>query len=92
MTKTKLSPIALGLALGVLWGVSLLLLCLLNHFGYEVAFVSSPHAVVGYDFSIIGSCIAALIGFVDGFVRGAILGLLYNCFAGCCCKKGAKCD
>lgn len=93
MTKTKLSPIALGLALGVLWGLSLLLLGLLTHFGYEASFVASSHTVsAGYDFSILGSCIAALIGFVDGFIRGSILGLLYNCFACCCCKKGSKCN
>ena len=91
MTKCKLSPVALGLALGVLWGASLLLLGLLTHFGYEGSVVASLRTLhVGYDFSILGSFIAALIGFVDGFIRGAILGWLYNCFANCCCKKEAK--
>ena len=93
MTKTKLSPIALGLALGVLWGASLLLLGLLTHFGYEGSVVASLRSMhVGYDFSILGSVIAGLVGFADGFIRGAIFACLYNCFACCCCKKDAKCD
>ncbi|OGV44102.1 MAG: hypothetical protein A3F46_10540 [Legionellales bacterium RIFCSPHIGHO2_12_FULL_42_9] len=93
MTKTKLSPVALGLALGVLWGASLLLLGLLTYFGYEGSVVASLRTMqVGYDFSILGSVIAGLIAFVDGFIRGAILAWLYNCFACCCCKKDAKCN
>ena len=93
MTKTKLSPAALGLALGVLWGGSLLFLGLLTHFGYEGYLVSSWRSMpLGYDVSILSSFIAGLIGFIDGFVRGAILAWLYNLFACCCCKKDAKCD
>lgn len=93
MTKNKLSPIALGLSLGILWGGSLLLLGLLTHFGYEGSFVASLRTLhVGYDFSILGSFIAGIVGFFDGFVRGAVIGWLYNVFACCCCKKDVQCD
>ena len=93
MTKTKLSPVALGLAFGVLWGVSILVLGLLTHFGYEGTLVASLRTMhVVYDLSIAGSFIAAFFGLIDGFIRGALLAWLYNCFACCCCKKDAKCD
>ena len=92
MTNCKLSPLGLGLALGVLWGGSLLLLGLLTHYefgGIVVASLRKVHVI--YDFTIAGSFVAGLIGFLDGFFRGAILALLYNLFANCCCSKENRC-
>ena len=92
MTNCKLSPLALGLALGVLWGGSLLLLGLLTHYEFGGVIVASLKKVhVIYDLSFTGILAATLIGFVDGFFRGAILGWLYNVFAHCCCNKEGKC-
>ncbi len=92
MVKCNLSPIALGLAFGVLWGLSILLMGLLAHwFSYGEIFVTSMGALyVGYDTTILGSLIGGLIGFIDAFIGGCILAWLYNLFSHGCCKD--KCD
>lgn len=89
MTHCKISPLALGLALGIMWGVSVLLMGLVAfHFMYGTAFVSTMGALyVGYEASILGSVIGGLIGFVDAFIVGVIIAWLYNVFSGCCNKK-----
>lgn len=94
MTKTKLCPLALGLSLGVLWGVSVLVMGLLAHYYmYGQPFVAAMGQLyLGYDPTITGSVIGGLIGFVDAFIGGALIGWLYNVFAGChCCKKNESC-
>ena len=89
MIKCKLSPLALGLAFGILWGISIFLMGLLAHFfSYGEVFVTSIGTLyIGYDTTIIGSIIGGIIGFVDGFIGAAILAWLYNFFAGCCKKE-----
>ena len=85
----RMSVKALGLAFGVLWGVSLLLMGLLAHFfDYGTPFVSGiGNLYIGYAPTIAGSFLGAVIGFIDGFICGAVLAWLYNCFGGCVCKK-----
>ena len=92
MTKSRVSPVALGMALGVFWGISVLVMGLFAHYySYGVAFVESLRTLyVGYQASVTGSFIGGLIGFVDGFFCGAIIAWLYNMFS-CCCKKD-KCN
>lgn len=89
MTKCRISPLAFGLSLGVVWGCSVLLMGLMAHFfEYGKAFVTAIGVVyVGYEPSLIGSAIGALFGFVDALVGGALIAWLYNCFAGCCKKN-----
>jgi hypothetical protein len=89
MNQYRLSPLALGLALGVMWGISILIMGLIAyHFTYGTAFVSTMGALyVGYEASIMGSFIGGLIGFVDAFIGGVIIAWLYNIFASCCHKK-----
>ena len=84
MAKHKLSPLALGMSMGVTWGVSVLIMGLLAcYFMYGVAFVSAMGAVyIGYDASIAGSFMGGVIAFVDAFIGGAIIGWLYNIFSG----------
>lgn len=84
----RLHPWALGLAVGLLWGVSVLLMGLLaTYLAYGNAFVSAMSLLyVGYEPSIKGSVIGGVIGFVDAFIMGAIVAWLYNVFAGCCRK------
>ncbi len=88
MTKCKISPLAFGLSLGVVWGASILLMGVLAHFfEYGRAFVTAVGVVyVGYDPSLLGSFIGALFGFIDALVVGALIAWLYNCFSGCCKK------
>jgi hypothetical protein len=92
MTKAKLSPVALGLSLGLVWGVSIFVMGLLAHFfAYGTAFVTSMGVMyVGYEPSIIGSLIGGTMGFIDGFIGGAVIAWLYNVFL--CCFKKDKCD
>jgi hypothetical protein len=89
MTNCRLSPIALGLALGVLWGMSIFLMGLIAYYStYGQPFVAAVSSLyVGYQPSILGSIIGGVIGLVDAFIGGVILAWLYNLFAHCCCKK-----
>ncbi len=81
----KLSPLALGLSLGVVWGISMLLMGLMAYyFAYAEGFVVAMGSVyVGYAPSILGSFIGGLIGFVDAFIFGVIIAWLYNFFGRC---------
>lgn len=90
----KASPMALGLALGVVWGVSVFLMGLSAHyFSYGVTFVESLQTLyIGYDISIGGAFVGGLIGFFDAFFFGLIVGWLYNVFSRCCCRKDEHCN
>lgn len=92
MTKARLSPLALGLSVGITWGLSIFLMGLLaSYLTYGTAFVSAVGALyIGYEASIIGSVIGGVIGFVDAFIVGVIIAWLYNAFSGCC-KKDEQC-
>ncbi len=88
MTKCRLSPLAFGLSLGVVWGVSVFIMGLLaQYYAYGTEFVSAMGVVyIGYEPSIIGSAIGGLFGFIDALVGGALVAWLYNVFSGCCRK------
>ncbi|QDP73381.1 hypothetical protein FOG18_12805 [Legionella israelensis] len=90
----KLSPLALGLSLGVFWGVSLLIMGLLAYFlSYGVEFVTAINALyMVYEPSILGSIIGAIIGFIDAFICGVIIAWLYNCFGRCHACHGKKAE
>lgn len=89
MEKMKLSPMALGCAMGILWAASLLLMGLIASFyAYGKPFVMAVGGLyLGYEPSILGSFIGAGIGFIDAFIGGALLAWLYNRCLGCVCKK-----
>jgi hypothetical protein len=89
MTKCKLSPLAFGLSLGVIWGASVLVMGLLAFYlSYGTAFVNAMGVLyIGYESSIIGSLIGGLFGFIDAFVGGLLIAWLYNVFSGCCGKN-----
>ena len=88
-TKCRLSPMALGLALGVSWGLFVLILGILaTFFAVGTPFVTTVgHVYVGYEASLIGSLIGALVAFVNSFIGGVIVALFYNFFAGCCSSQ-----
>jgi hypothetical protein len=89
MTASRLSPMSLGLSLGIIWGGMVFLMGLLAHFfEYGTAFVSSMGIIyIGYEPSILGSAIGGLMGFIDALIIGLLLASLYNAFLKCCCKK-----
>lgn len=86
MNKCNLSPMALGMSLGVVWGVSVFITGLLAYYmSYGKPFVLAMSSVyIGYDPSIVGSFIGGAFGFIDGFIGGLIIGALYNYFVKCC--------
>ena len=81
----KLNARALGFALGVIWGVAILLVTLVSlwtgraygkHFLYAVASIYP-----GYSITNRGALLGLCYGFVDAFVFGWLIAHLYNCFA-----------
>lgn len=93
MKGCKLNPLAMGLAFGVLWGVSICLMGLAAYFyAYGHDFVIAIGSLYpGYAPSIKGSLLGGLIGFVDAFITGFLIAWLYNRFNCCkcvCCDKG----
>ena len=76
---TRLSPNALGVAIGVLWAVYVLSVGITAMFGWGTALVSAISSLyIGYGPSILGAVIGALWGFVDGYIAGLVIGWLYN--------------
>ena len=70
----------LGLALGLLWGLAVMLgtwWLLLMGSGGET--ISKLHAFYfGYNFSFVGGIIGFIWGFVDGFICGVLIAWFYN--------------
>ncbi len=91
MNGCKLSPVAFGMAFGVLWGISILLMGLAaTYYTYGQNFVVSLGTLYpGYTPSVKGSVLGAIIGFIDAFLMGFIIAWLYNKFSRCAC---ACCD
>ena len=78
----KLKPIALGLALGILWGAGVFFLVLLATYAdYGTTLVALiADGYWGVETSLMGAIIAIPWAFLDGFVGGAVLAWLYNKF------------
>lgn len=75
-----LNPKRLGLAGGILWGVSIFLMTLIGiHFDYGQSFFTLLKDIYpGYSVSYIGGLIGLVYGFVDWFIGLYILAWLYN--------------
>ena len=80
----KLNSRALGFTLGVIWGMTLLIITLASlwtgrsyakHFLYGIASVYP-----GYSISNVGAILGLCYGFVDGFVFGWLTSTIYNFF------------
>lgn len=82
MAYAKLSPKALGMAFGLIWGLIVLFMGIVAHFHpIGVWFVNSVKAVyVGYEITWIGIAIGTIMAFVHLFIKGFILGVFYNLF------------
>lgn len=79
----KLNKVALGLSVGIVWGLAIFLLTnfrLLT--GGEGESLSKLNAMFfGYTFSFIGSILGLIWAFIYGFIGGWVFGFLYNSFA-----------
>lgn len=75
-----LDAMRLGLAGGILGGLSMFVMTLLSLFtGYADSFLHMMSSVYpGFDISAMGSVIGLVYGFVDGFICLFVLGWLYN--------------
>ncbi|MDO8282369.1 MAG: bacteriophage holin [Thermodesulfovibrionia bacterium] len=77
----KFKLLALGVATGILWGLSLFVVTLLSVYtGYGETFLNAlPQALYpGYDISVKGSFFGLIIGFFDGVICASIFGWVYN--------------
>lgn len=86
----KLSPVGLGFALGLIWGLGWMLLCWAGArwgFGLVVIQIQSTiyHNVAP---TFVGGLWALFEGFVDFFVFGVLVAFVYN---HCCCWFCPKC-
>ncbi|HSS65474.1 MAG TPA: bacteriophage holin [Gammaproteobacteria bacterium] len=78
----RLNAKALGLALGILWGLSVFLAT-----GWIILMGSSADALaelgvfyIGYEISWTGAVVGLGYGFVDGLIGGVLLAWIYNAF------------
>jgi hypothetical protein len=77
----KFRPVALGIALGMLWGGAIFVTTWLSYFtGYGNLFLNAlPGSVYpGYAISPMGSFIGFGYGFADLFIGGFLLAWIYN--------------
>ena len=77
----KLDVKAFGLALGILWGASVLIMGIIamgapDYCGNFVAAMGTKY--IGYKATILGSIIGGVWGFIDAGIGGLILAWLYN--------------
>lgn len=77
----KLKPVALGIALGSVWGSSLFITTWISFYtGYGKLFleVLAQSIYPGYAISPIGSFLGLFYGFIDGFVSAVLIAVIYN--------------
>lgn len=85
MNQCKISPLALGLSIGVLSGIMVIIVTLLALFlNGKPATLTMNNVALTYEFTILGSLIGGILAFIHGLIVGALIGGLYNCFLGCC--------
>lgn len=96
MKGCKLSAVGLGMACGLLWGLSILAMGLIDYaYAYGHAFVTTVGSLyLVYEPTIRGSFLGGIIAFFNAFITGFLIAWLYNLFncCGCfCCNKNAVC-
>ena len=78
----KCQPLALGVAIGVLWALYVFCVGITAMFvwgGPVVTLLSSLY--IGYAASIVGAIIGAVWAVVDGFFAGVVIARIYNMVA-----------
>jgi len=73
---------ALGMALGLVWGLAVMLgTWWLLIWGYEGEIMAKlSHFYIGYSYSWGGAVIGLIWGFVDGFIAGVLIAWIYDLF------------
>lgn len=92
--SSHLKPMPLGLALGVFWGVVILLvgfLALYTEHGKALVLNLTSFFHLGATSTVSGVLLAGLMAFIDAFVIGFIIAHLYNLFS-CCFTKSSCCS
>jgi hypothetical protein len=77
----KLRPLALGIALGIVWGGSIFITTWLSYFtGYGRLFLQTMGESIypGYSITPSGSFLGFMYGFLDGLISATLIGLIYN--------------
>ena len=75
----RCQPLALGVAIGVLWAVYVFLLAIIAMFDWGTDMVRVLASLyIGYEASIIGAIIGAVWAFADGFIAGFVIAWVYN--------------
>ena len=76
----QLSAKNFGLAAGILWSLSMLIMTLINLWtGYGTQFLDLMVSIYPGDaISYVGSLIGLVYGFFDGFIGGFLLNWIYN--------------
>ena len=78
----KCKPVALGVAIGVVWALYVGCLGIAAMFGWGGGLVLPLAALyIGYAPSVVGAIIGAVWAFVDGFVGGIVIAWIYNAVA-----------
>lgn len=80
MSISKIHPVALGVSLGIISGVSIFIMGLLAHaFFYGKPLVAAMGTMyISYNPSIINSALGGTLGFVNAFIAGYVAAWLYN--------------
>ena len=77
----KLKPLALGVALGTVWGGALFFTTWISYrTGYGRLFLQALAESIypGYSITPAGSFIGLVYGFLDGLTSGFLIGWIYN--------------
>ncbi len=77
----KISKRAMGLSLGIVWGVAIFCITLwamARGQGETLRLLKGYY--LGYNVTFGGAVIGLLWGFLDGFIGGALIACLYNTF------------
>lgn len=78
----KCQPLALGIAIGVLWAAYVFFAGIAAMFGWGNAMVETLGSFyIGYAASFVGAVIGAVWAFVDGFIAGVVIAWIYNVVA-----------
>ncbi len=91
-TKMKLGVASFGMALGVTWGLGMLLMGIVAwQTGWGLDFLNIMSSVyIGYAATLGGSIVGAIWGFFDALIAGIVIAFLYNLFNRGCPKKAAE--
>lgn len=78
----RCQPLALGIAIGVLWALYVGFLAIAAMFDWGATLVPPLSSLyLGYSASIIGAIVGAVWAFVDGFIAGIVIAWVYNAVA-----------